>query len=187
MPIEVDATDIEIPAPPTKVKADRLHVDKLTSDSSGEVLSPNNPPWLEVLTRLYAEDANAVRTYSGEQERLFTRNLYATCAHVPEMAAALGAVFNGIKAWRVYTAARRADEVAARKVRDDAIASLDAAQTTLATANGIAITDSSPAAKQAVADAEQAVSEARTTATDANDRWTIAAAAAEDASNLPLV
>jgi hypothetical protein len=187
MPIEVDATDIEIPAPPTKVKADRLHVDKLTSDSSGEVQSPSNPPWLEVLTRLYAEDANGVRTYSGEQERLFTRNLYVTCAHVPEMAVALGAVFNGVKAWRVYTAARRADEVITRKARDVAQAALDAAQTALATANGVAMTDSSPAAKQAVADAEQAVSEARATVTAASDRWTIAAAAAEDTSNPPLV
>lgn len=129
MPIETEETSIKVTLVKT-VQANKLHIDSINIDASGEVKGTSVPK-LSMQTRLYAEiDENGTRAYDDHTQQIAINDIYAACANVPQIAQAMQAIFVATAAIRAYRTARKADLATLQdkiKQKAEELASLKAA------------------------------------------------------------
>jgi hypothetical protein len=115
MPIEITPVELEFSEPKT-FSADKIHVVSMVIDGSG---LDQVPPSAHLSLKPYAV-INDKNVYASSNQNLTTSDIYSASGRIPEIAMAMGAVFNAVQAWSNYNALRQADVDRARSELDAA-------------------------------------------------------------------
>jgi hypothetical protein len=136
-----------------EVTADQLFITCLHIDASQK---DSAPPSASITVLPFASNnGDPIYAADDQAEILFTCNLYAAAANIPEIGAAIQAVFAAADAWHGYRAARKADLAAASAAVVSAQSDVETTTAAVAAAESV-----ESAARAAVASADEEEREA---------------------------